>query len=110
MNTDGAVAGLSDQSVVFRVPVQAPQRGDQALLGAAAAPAVPPGTTLALTSFISCRISDGVGSSRRRSPHRSATRFQYEPYARRVPALTTAETTGTYAAKVGNSGRCWAAA
>jgi hypothetical protein len=27
------------------------------------------GTTLAFTSFISCRISDGVGSPRRRSPH-----------------------------------------
>jgi hypothetical protein len=29
------------------------------------------------------------------------TRFQYEPYARRVPALTAADTTGTYSAKVG---------
>ena len=29
------------------------------------------------------------------------TRFQYELYARRVPALTAAETTGTYSAKVG---------
>ena len=31
------------------------------------------------------------------------TRFQYEPYARRVPALTAADTTGTYSAKVGTS-------
>ena len=33
------------------------------------------------------------------------TRFQYEPYARRVPALTAADTTGTYSAKVGTGGR-----
>ena len=42
-----------------------------------------------------------MGSSRRRPPHCSTTRFQYEPYARRVPALTAADTTGTYSAKVG---------
>src|SRR5207244_8946847 len=34
-------------------------------------------------------------------PQRPTTLFQYEPYARRVPALTAADTTGTYSAKVG---------
>ena len=29
----------------------------------------------------------------------------HEPYARRVPALTSADTTGTYSAKVDTSGR-----
>ena len=33
--------------------------------------------------------------------HCSTTRFQYDPYARRVSALTAADTTGTYSAKVG---------
>ena len=50
-------------------------------------------------------MSEGVGSSRRRSPQCSMIRFQYEPYARRVPAVTAADTTGTYSAKVGSCGR-----
>ena len=40
----------------------------------------------------------------RRLPHCSVTRFQYEPYARRQPSLTRAETTGMYPAKVGAGG------
>ena len=59
------------------------------------------GTTLARTCWTSWRISDGVGSSMRRLPHWSVTRFQYEPYARRQPSLTRADTTGMYSAKVG---------
>jgi hypothetical protein len=59
------------------------------------------GTTLARTCWTSWRISDGVGSSMRRLPHWSTTRFQYEPYARRQPSLTRADTTGMYSAKVG---------
>ena len=35
------------------------------------------------------------------APHKRTTRFQYEPYTRRVPALTAAETRGMYSAKVG---------
>src|SRR5262249_50191672 len=38
-------------------------------------------------------------------PHACTTRFQYEPYARRVPADTPTATTGTYSAKVGVGGR-----
>ena len=38
-----------------------------------------------------------------RRPQCSTTRFQYEPYARRVPSLTAADTTGTYSAKVGTA-------
>src|ERR1700678_2693103 len=45
-------------------------------------------------------MSEGVGSSSRRVPHWSSTRFQYVPYALRVPSLTAAETTGMYSAKV----------
>ena len=45
-----------------------------------------------------------MGSSRRRLPQCSTIRFQYEPYARRQPSLTAADTTGTYSAKVGS---CW---
>ena len=37
------------------------------------------GTTSVLTWVTSCRISDGVGSSRRRSPQCSTIRFQHEP-------------------------------
>ena len=62
------------------------------------------GTTLARTCWTSWRISDGVGSSMRRLPHWSMTRFQYEPYARRQPSLTRADTTGMYSAKVGAAG------
>jgi hypothetical protein len=54
--------------------------------------------------WTSWRISDGVGSSMRRLPHWSVTRFQYEPYARRQPSLTRADTTGMYSAKVGAGG------
>src|SRR6266699_1868715 len=50
-------------------------------------------------------MSDGVGSSRRRPPQCSTTRFQYDPYARRVPGVTAADTTGTYSANVGAAGR-----
>jgi hypothetical protein len=56
------------------VPVQAAQGRDQ-VLGSAA-----PATCW--------RFSDGVGSSRRRSLQCSMIRFQYNPYARRVPAVT----------------------
>jgi len=35
------------------------------------------------------------GRTGHRSPHCSVIRFQYDPYARRVPALTAADTTGT---------------
>ena len=49
-------------------------------------------------------MSDGVGSSRRRPPQCSMTRFQYEPYARRMPAVAAADTTGTYSANVGTAG------
>jgi hypothetical protein len=62
------------------------------------------GATLARTCWTSWRISDGVGSSIRRLPHCSVTRFQYEPYARRQPSLTRADTTGMYSAKVGAGG------
>ena len=46
----------------------------------------------------------------RRLPHCSMTRFQYEPYARRQPSVTRAETTGMYSAKVGTGGRAAGAA
>ena len=42
VNFEGGVVPLVDQPVVFGVPVQAAQRGDQVLLGAAAAPPVAP--------------------------------------------------------------------
>ena len=65
---------------------------------------VPPGTALARTCWTSWRISDGVGSSMRRLPHCSVTRFQYDPYARRQPSPTRADTTGMYSAKAGAGG------
>jgi hypothetical protein len=46
-------------------------------------------TTFARTSATSCLISLGVGSSSRRALQFSSMRFQYEPYARRVPLLGT---------------------
>ena len=77
---------------------------------AAPAPGVPPRHDVGLTQVISCRISDGVDLSSLRVPQRSTIRFQYEPYARRVPALTVADTTGTYSANVGTTGQPWGVA
>ena len=73
----GGVVPLVDEAVVLGVLVQAAQRADQVLGGAAPAAAVAAGHRVGLdVALTSCRMSDGVGSSRRRVPHCSTTRFQ----------------------------------
>lgn len=54
-------------------------------------------------SSASCEISDGVGSSRRRSPQDRSRRVQYGRYALRVLAETDLETRGMYDENVGTS-------
>jgi len=58
-------------------------------------------TTVALICSASWLMSEAFTAVIGRSPHAWITRFQYEPYTRRVPALTAAETRGMYSANVG---------
>jgi hypothetical protein len=73
---EGRVPGLDDDPVLLGVVVEAAERGHEVFLGAAPAAGVAAITTLALTCAMSCMISVGVGSSRRRALQWSAIRFQ----------------------------------
>jgi hypothetical protein len=72
----GGVGGGGDQAVFFGASVEAAQRGDHAFGRTVAAAAAAADDNSDRMSTMNCRISEGVGSSMRRSPQCLSIRFQ----------------------------------